>query len=283
MLKNPHDVRTLCFCLACAAVYVLNWKTPRLGLTCASCLQAFQMSVVVHNCAHTPPFASPSANGVFCLVLTLLSGSPASLYVPGHNESHHRHLEKAGDMMRTCRMTFQSDALNLLLFIPTILPDVVKHERAFMREQRRQKTRLFRQYVWETALYHATLLALVLCDWKKAFAVYLVPAAVGKACILSLNMLQHFKCEPESKYNHSRNFTGPLLNYLFLCNGYHTVHHMRPGLHWSRLPREHAKIADKIDPSLVHDNILRYTLAAHFSRSQKGASPPLLKKECASS
>ena len=37
--------------------------------------------------------------------------------------------------------------------------------------------------------------------------------------------------------NHARNFTGPLLNFLALNNGYHGMHHEEPGMRWSLLPR----------------------------------------------
>ena len=65
--------------------------------------------------------------------------------------------------------------------------------------------------------------------------VYIVPTMIGKYLIVTLNMLQHKGCDPESKYNHSRNFTGPILNFFCFNNGYHTQHHI--SLHWSLLPK----------------------------------------------
>ncbi|KFA80879.1 hypothetical protein S40288_11604 [Stachybotrys chartarum IBT 40288] len=62
-----------------------------------------------------------------------------------------------------------------------------------------------------------------------------------------------------SKYNFARNFTGQTLNYLCFNNGYHTVHHLHPGLHWSILPQKHQElIAPHIAPSLEISNILFY-------------------------
>ena len=51
-------------------------------------------------------------------------------------------------------------------------------------------------------------------------------------------------------YNHSRNHIGRVLNWCLFNNGFHTAHHMRPGLHWSELPDFHREIAANIHPRL---------------------------------
>ena len=35
--------------------------------------------------------------------------------------------------------------------------------------------------------------------------------------------------------------------------GYHTAHHVKPKLHWSKLPEFHASIADRIPPHLYQE------------------------------
>ena len=49
----------------------------------------------------------------------------------------------------------------------------------------------------------------------------------------------------------SRNRAGHLYNRLTFNSGYHTAHHLRPGLHWSQLPRFHQEIGDRIPAPLV--------------------------------
>jgi fatty acid desaturase len=47
---------------------------------------------------------------------------------------------------------------------------------------------------------------------------------------------------------------------LFTGNlGYHTAHHHRGGLHWSKLPKLHAQIADKIPEHLVRHSWVKQT------------------------
>jgi len=55
-------------------------------------------------------------------------------------------------------------------------------------------------------------------------------------------MLQHDGCDEGNNINSARNFTGSIINYLTFNNGYHTIHHMNPKLHWSKLPEMHNKM-----------------------------------------
>ncbi len=268
-LKHKEDVRTIMFEIAHFVAYVVFWnscsftKSDILKLGAVT-LQCFQSAVVVHNCAHTHPFMDASHNYKFFLILTLLSGAPVSLFVPGHNQAHHNHLETEKDATRTSKMKYDSDFLNFMLYVPTIVPRVIMNEQLYMVKQCDKGSYIFRQYKEELLVYYSFLVMLLLSNWKKALLVYILPTLGGKFCILSLNMLQHYKCDPASKFNHSRNFTGPILNFLFMNNGYHTVHHNAPGLHWSKLPAKHLEIEDKIDRDLIQTNILQYTYETHF-------------------
>lgn len=265
MLRYVEDLRTLFFLSLCIIIYKHYWNHfYNKFLFIVVSLQSFQMSVIVHNCAHTHPFKYKFLNNVFFILLTLVSGSPTSLYVPGHNESHHLHLETEKDMMCTTQMQYDSEFLNLVLFAPSIISKILKNERIYMFEQYKKRSRLFYRYFMESIVYFSFIAFLSYYNLKKTFFVYLLPTVLGKYMIISLNMLQHYKCDPLSKYNHSRNFTGFLLNYFFLNNGFHTAHHISPGTHWSLLPKKHKTIEKNIHPSLVKSNILLYIYEHHF-------------------
>lgn len=96
---------------------------------------------------------------------------------------------------------------------------------------------------------------------KYLFLLY-VPQLWAKWFITTINLLQHDGCEMTSetfkgKYNHSRNFTGSFLNFWFLNNGYHTVHHLHPAMHWSILKDKHEEmIKPNNHPSLNHESML---------------------------
>src|SRR5262249_28649378 len=122
-------------------------------------------------------------------------------------------------------------------------------------ENPRQYRRIVTQYVVWIGTWLALLLAAMLLHgplwgglvWLASVG---LPALFALWTIMFFNYEQHVHTDPWSEHNHSRNFTNPVLNFFLFNNGYHGAHHERPGLHWSKLPGAHARIADQIDPAL---------------------------------
>jgi len=67
-----------------------------------------------------------------------------------------------------------------------------------------------------------------------------------------------------------------VLNALLFNNGYHTVHHFKPGVHWSQLPALHKQYAHHIDPSLLVPSWLRYFGYTYFVRPFRSGARPWL-------
>ena len=106
---------------------------------------------------------------------------------------------------------------------------------------------------------YAVYAVLLVIDWK-AFLLYVfLPHKYAAWGIITMNLIQHDGCDPKSEWNHSRNFTGKLVNWFTLNNGYHTIHHITPGLHWSLLPAAHAEqVQPHIHPELDQPSLLAY-------------------------
>ena len=52
---------------------------------------------------------------------------------------------------------------------------------------------------------------------------------------------------------------GKLINWWTFNNGYHGMHHVKPGLHWSLLPEAHQKVlAPHIHPALEQKSLFMY-------------------------
>lgn len=220
---------------------------------------AFQGSVTVHNTVHVPPFRSEWLNQIFFMVLSLNFGHTPAVYVPGHNLSHHRNLQTRKDIFRTTRMKFKWNFLNWLLYMPSCLGSIQDNDTNYFNAQKRKDRPIYHQLRREVFYFVAVQLILVLIDARKWFWVFWLPHMMGKYLIMSIGMVQHDGCDTDSEYNHSRNITGSLFNYLLFNNGYHTIHHMYPGKHWSLLKLEHQKrVIPFMHPNLDQDNVLEF-------------------------
>jgi fatty acid desaturase len=107
------------------------------------------------------------------------------------------------------------------------------------------------------------LVAAFLLDWRKALLYVVLPQQVSLNTVLVFNYIQHVHADEEDEWNHSRNITGWMMNFLMFNNGLHTVHHLKPGLHWSLVPAAHREIESKIDPVLKEPSFLWYFLRAY--------------------
>jgi fatty acid desaturase len=109
-----------------------------------------------------------------------------------------------------------------------------------------------------------TEIALLAVDWQKALLFVLVPQILANLWIVGINYFWHDGCDADHPLNHSRNFTGWLLNYLALNNGYHGMHHLEPAMHWSLLPEAHAqKLRPGLHPALEEPSLLGYAWRAY--------------------
>jgi len=258
----------------------LAWNRPDtlhfvyVAVYCAIlCYYAFSCACVAHNSMHCKTFHSSSIERVYQHLLTFSFGHPVSTLVPGHNLSHHRHTETTRDPMRTSKMQYKWHFLNLVLFQPTVAWDVFQMDMRYLSMQRLMNT----AYFWDTCCQWCTLVfsqfvLLYLHPWKFLVYVY-APHLFAQWAIVTMNMLQHDGCHvvqhlkgdgsredaQASKYNTVRNFTGVILNVMTFNNGFHTVHHMFPSMHWSKLREQHnLRIKPHIHPALDQPSLCKY-------------------------
>jgi fatty acid desaturase len=227
-------------------------------------LSAWICAVIAHNVVHVPVFHSRALNSALQLWVSLSYGFPISDYVPGHNLSHHRYTQQAEDVMRTTRVRFRWNLLNLLLFLPTVTPAIVRGNALYLRRIGWRVKAWRRQYLLETAVVWSVKLAATLVDWRRAVLFLWVPHLVANWGIVTVNLVQHDGCDEAHPVNHSRNFVGRLFNWATFNNGYHGAHHLMPGLHWSLLPAFHAEhVAPRLHPALDEPSLAAYVFRAY--------------------
>jgi fatty acid desaturase len=279
LLREPSDTRTLAavalyFATTAAAFAAPSSPMHELAALAACCWLSMTGAIVTHNLAHVPVFRSAPLNQAFQIAVSLTYGHPVSSFVPGHNLSHHRFTQTRKDYMRTSKVDYRWNLANLLLFMPTVAGPIMRSDIAYTKRRFRKGRGFFWRFLSEVLAVQAANLALLWVSPRRFLLFWLLPHLWAQYAIVAINFMQHDGCEETRDcevrpsepreaerihINGARNFTGGLLNALLFNNGYHTIHHLHPHLHWSRLPEMHAKlVAPRIDPRLNEPNFAVY-------------------------
>jgi len=236
------------------------------------CYYSFAGATIVHNTMHSRCWNSRTLETIWHHLLSLTYGHPVSTFVPGHNLSHHRYTQTKMDPMRTSKLRYKWNLLNAIMFQPTVAFDVLKMDLRYLSLKKLQGDDFYYKSLREWVVVGASQLALIALDWRKFLLYVWAPHFFAQWGIVTMNMLQHDGCDMEADedssvecttYNSARNFVGPVINYLTFNNGYHTIHHMYPTMHWSRLAAEHeAQVEPKNHPGLNQQCMARYIFRA---------------------
>merc|ERR1711865_1172446 len=278
-------MRSICLVAFYHFLVVTRWRAsenfaaqhPVLSLLWFAGIASFSFvgATITHNCVHVPMFkktmGSHAINNFWQIVLTNTYGHPVSTLIPGHNLSHHKHTQAPKDVMRTTRMRFDWNFLNLMGFVVSIVQAINKFDSAYFEDQKKKGRPIYNQVILESCCFYPIQVLLLYFNWRKFVFFILLPQLFAKWGIITMNLLQHDGCieqgtsdgEYEGTYNFARNFTCPILNWFVCNNGYHTIHHLYPGWHWSRLVDEHHKrVKPQMHPNLDQESMFGYTFRA---------------------
>lgn len=268
------DYRVLLWASAMPVVVGFQYLRPELipYLFPLGCYLAVTAGIFAHNHNHCPTFSSKRANTLFGHFLSLFYGYPTFAWVPTHNLNHHKLTNRAGDATITWRYTNRHNWLvaSTYFFVSSYFQS--EPIKAYIRRAKEKNPRLYRSIVLQYVVWAGTFAGLLgMSLWVHGFPKGLwvwtfasgIPAFFALWTIMLFNYIQHVHTDPWSPHNHSRNFTGKLLNFFLFNNGYHGVHHEQPGAHWSVLPGHFAKVKDKIHPELQHKNFAWFLLATY--------------------
>ncbi len=264
MLRHRADLRTVGILVSYAALTAAAWVYAPHGIWLVAtvaylCFNSWQCAVIAHNVVHNPVFTKRWANQIFQTWVSLSYGFPISDYIPGHNLSHHRYTQAREDVMRTSKVRYRWNLLNLLLFFPAVTPAILRTNAEYKKQRGSRAKRWQRQLLLETVVVWGVKLALLALDWRKALLFVFVPHLYANFGIVTINFLWHDGCDPDHPTNHSRNVISPIMNFFTLNNGFHGIHHMDPGLHWSELPKAHAeRVRPTLHPALEQKSVVVY-------------------------
>jgi len=97
---------------------------------------------------------------------------------------------------------------------------------------------------------------LVLYKPVPALFLFILPMITSLLFTAYVTYEHHSGLDTQNEFEASNNNLNPLYNLLTGNLGYHTAHHHKQGVHWSKLPQLHGTIADKIPAHLFKKSII---------------------------
>ena len=117
------------------------------------------------------------------------------------------------------------------------------------------RMKLFRLMILVEGGYMAAVAALFMWNPQATTVVFLVPVFVMRYAMMAGNWGQHaFVCpdDPDNEYKKSTNLLHARHNFRCFNDGFHIVHHIKPGLHFTEMPQH---FLDNVDEYVENDAI----------------------------
>jgi len=194
-----------------------------------------------HHHHHCRTFNTPWLNRLLEIVYGLQTGMLASTWVLHHLRGHHSHyLNQERDTSR-----WQSRGKTIGLWRYIVEGVFLTYPRAI--QEGRRKPKLLKRYYKELSVSLALLVALTLYRPVPALFVFWLPMLASLIVTMRATYNHHLELSLSDPMAASRNAVdSKWLNILTGNIGYHTAHHHKCGLHWSKLPELHRELAPHI-------------------------------------
>jgi fatty acid desaturase len=222
-----------------------------------------------HHHQHVPTFRSTGLNRLLELCYALHTGMTTNSWVLHHVLGHHQNfLDQEKDESRWRRadgqlMSVLEYSVNIAA---TAYPRAYQVGRRFPAHQRP-----FVVYSALTALLVAGSIAFKPLAGIMLFALPMVCSMLYTAWV---TYDHHSGLDTDDQFQASYNNMNMWFNRLTGNLGYHTAHHHRQGVHWSKLPELHAKIASRIPAHLYRKSTFDVLLPDRPLIAQICAEPP---------
>lgn len=198
-----------------------------------------------HHHQHLFTFRNTALNRGLELAYALHTGVTTHLWRLHHVLGHHLNfLDQSKDESAWMR----KDGTTMGVLEYTLHVSLTAYSRGFgVGKKHPKQQKPFIVYTTVTFLFVAMLV------WYKpveALLLFVLPMITSLLFTVYVTYEHHSGLDTENEFEASNNNLNPLYN-LFTGNlGYHTAHHHKQGVHWSKLPQLHEKIRHKIPEHL---------------------------------
>lgn len=198
-----------------------------------------------HHHQHVATFRSNVLNRLLELSYALHTGVTTNTWVLHHVLGHHQNfLDQDNDESRWKRS--DGSLMNVLEYTVTVAatayPRAYRVGRRFPQHQR--------PFLIYTGLTLLLVAALVAYEPLAGLILFVLPMLCSMLFTAWVTYDHHSGLDTDDHFQASYNILNRAFNRLTGNLGYHTAHHHRQGVHWSKLPELHAKIEKNIPARL---------------------------------
>lgn len=221
-----------------------------IGIIPKTCICAWN-----HHHQHVPTFHHGVLNRILELVFGFQTGLCGNAWVLHHVVGHHRnYLDQDLDESRWKRpdgSVMGREEYSFDVF-------ATSYWRAWRAGQNFPKH--VPMFVVMATAQLALLVLFFLINWVNALFVFLIPMLISVYMTARATYEHHAGLDTDDHLEASYNVIDKWYNILLGNLGYHTAHHMKAGLHWSKLPEYHKEIEAGIPPHLYKNAGFPFTV-----------------------
>lgn len=202
-----------------------------------------------HHHQHCKTFHQTWLNRMLEVVYTFHTGVTTNVWVLHHNLGHHiNYLDQEKDESRW--KSLDGKQMGLLEYTASVA--ITGYYRSLQVGKRFPK---YKRDLFSMGLLNLIIIiGLVWHNPVNALIIFIIPMTLAYIGTCATTYFHHAGLESDDHLEASHNVLHGFYNKISGNLGYHTAHHMKQALHWSKLPEYHRTIEDKISPELIsHD------------------------------
>jgi fatty acid desaturase len=218
-----------------------------------------RFGLLLHCICHRKCFKKPYQwihTYITWIVCPLFGHAPEG-YFSHHLGMHHIENNMPEDTSST--MGYQRDSLrHFLVYFSRFMLVGVRDTLLYLYHRKRRK--LYVRFSLGEFLYLAFCIGMCFVNLKATLLVLIVPLLFARLVMMLGNWTQHSfidSSDPGNLYTNSVNCINTKYNQICWNDGYHIIHHLRPGMHYTEMPGELMKRKDEFarNKAIVFDGI----------------------------
>ncbi len=230
--------------------WIYLWLYCIFSIITKSCIAAWN-----HHHQHVQTFSLPILNRLLEIMYWFQTGIVWYGWVLHHNLWHHAHYQ---DQSKDESAWKSPKGKRYSPFMYTWVVSVTAYYRAWLVGKKHHKIQKY--FLFMCLIQLTILIVLIIIQPLQAIVIFLIPMITGIIITVYTTYHHHSGLESDNPYKSSYNIISPWYNFFTGNLGYHTAHHLKWSLHWSKLPEFHKTIESKIDSKLYKKyNILWYS------------------------